>query len=136
MGKESPDNYEPSAEDLARAERLFRDIGTDNVLSDAENMDVLAAREEVVDRKALWERRMAITEEILRASDLLIQNPRIDFPQRKALEYVLNAAVRLLDPMNDTTEELRSKRVRDVLESAIAATRQFDPSAKKEEEAF
>jgi hypothetical protein len=50
MGKETPDNYEPSAEDLAKAERLFRGIGSDNILSDADNMDVLAAREEVVDQ--------------------------------------------------------------------------------------
>ena len=134
MGKENHDNYEPSAEDLAMAEQLFRDVGSENVLSDADNLDVLQTREHAVAKEMFDARRIAIQEEILQASDRLIEAPHLDFPQRRALEYVLRAAQRLLDPMYDTTEEYRAEVIRDLLDDAMFAVREFDPKAKQEQE--
>ena len=133
MGKESHDNYEPSAEDLANAERAFREVGADNVFSDAEHLEVEHNRQDV-GREALAEMRREMFNRLLDVSDLLERTP--DFPERNAAKFALSATCRLLTSYYNTSPEFRAKNTRDALESAMSALKEFDPKAKLEEEAF
>jgi len=92
---ESPDNYEPSPEDLAAAERMMREIGSGNELSDTDHLGIEKAKEGVR-HENLEERRREFQERIFQASDTLEASPSA-FREAQALRHVLSAAARLSD---------------------------------------
>jgi hypothetical protein len=92
---ESPDNYEPSPEELDAADSLMREVGSGNQLSDAENLAIEQSKDSV-HRESLAEQRRMFQEKIFQASDTLEATPR-DFEQREVLRHILSAASRLSD---------------------------------------
>jgi len=103
---ESPDNWEPSADDLAAADALMREIGADNVLPTADHLGIEHARDTVrVEHSA--EQIHRLQEKLVDSYAHLLSTPE-DFEFRDYL-MLLDAAMQRLatEPPADRNERAR-----------------------------
>lgn len=106
MPKESPDNWEPSADDLAAADALMREIGADNVLPTGDHLGIEQARDDVrVEAGA--EQIHRLQEKLVDSYAHLLSTPE-DFEFREHLK-LLDAAMQRLatKPPADKNERAR-----------------------------
>ena len=105
MPNESPDNWEPSADDLAAADALMREIGTDNVLSTADHLGIEQARE-TVRAESLVEQCQRVRERLVDFYAHLATTPP-DFEYRDYLKLLHSAMQRLAEV--PTTDSARAE---------------------------
>jgi uncharacterized membrane-anchored protein YhcB (DUF1043 family) len=130
MLPEQPEDFEPSPDDLRKAEELFGQIGDENVLSDAENLEIQHELDNPSEEE-LIRRRGELREHFHKAGDYLKLLPE-NFRERQALRHILGAVISLLTPSSIHGD---ARMARHHLENALAAIKPFiKPLAPEDEE--
>jgi len=120
MGKEQPENYEPSAEDLRKVDDLIKRLADGTMFEAGETLDPEEIRRQFMSQE-ISRRRFAIEEEIFQASDLVEASP--DLPYRDAVRHLLSATANLLDPLRPSEE----RRIMYVVNACRQALRELLP---------